>query len=146
MRLLGARVGEKAYVHDVLFQNIYVNGLRNFISEDKATIQPGCILDLADTIILREMATLSVGVIVCTHSDPGKKMGKPLAEFYPPYHAPVEFGRGCWVGAGAVIMPGVRIGEMAVVAAGAVVTKDVPDRTVVAGIPAKAIQRVGEDR
>lgn len=44
-----------------------------------------------------------------------------------------------WVGANAVILPGVTIGTHAVVAAGAVVTKDVPPHTVVAGVPAKVI-------
>ena len=47
---------------------------------------------------------------------------------------------GCWIGSGVVIMPGVTIGRNAVVAANAVVTRDVPDRTVVAGVPAKIIR------
>ncbi len=49
---------------------------------------------------------------------------------------------GCWIGAGAVIMPGVTIGRNAVVAANAVVTRDVPDRTVVGGVPAKIIRKL----
>ena len=49
---------------------------------------------------------------------------------------------GCWLGSGAVIMPGVTIGKNAVVAANAVVTSDVPDFTVVAGVPAKIIRKL----
>ena len=49
---------------------------------------------------------------------------------------------GCWVGSGAVIMPGVSIGKNAVIGANAVVTKDVPDFTVAAGIPAKTIRKI----
>jgi acetyltransferase-like isoleucine patch superfamily enzyme len=49
-----------------------------------------------------------------------------------------------WLGAGAVITDGVRIGKGAVVAAGAVVTKDVPPHTVVGGVPARSIRKVGE--
>jgi acetyltransferase-like isoleucine patch superfamily enzyme len=48
----------------------------------------------------------------------------------------VEIGNGVWIGAHAAIMPGVRIGDGSVVAAGAVVTRDVPPRAVVAGVPA----------
>lgn len=48
--------------------------------------------------------------------------------------------RNAWIGAAATIMPGVTIGENAVVAAGAVVTQDVPDNTVVAGVPAKVVK------
>ncbi len=50
-----------------------------------------------------------------------------------------------WVGARAVILPGVTIGKNAVVGAGAVVTKDVPDNTVVAGAPAKIIKTIPDD-
>jgi len=50
--------------------------------------------------------------------------------------------RNAWVGAGAIILPGVTIGENSVVAAGAVVNKDVPDNTVVGGVPAKIIRAI----
>lgn len=53
---------------------------------------------------------------------------------------PVVIGDDVWIGANAVILPGVTIGRHAVVAAGAVVTKDVPDYSLVAGIPAKVIK------
>ena len=50
--------------------------------------------------------------------------------------------RNCRIGAGATILPGVTIGENAIVAAGAIVTKDVEDNTVVGGNPAKLIKRL----
>ena len=53
---------------------------------------------------------------------------------------PVVIGNDVWIGANAVILPGVTIGHHAVVAAGAVVTKDVPDFCVVAGVPAKVVK------
>jgi acetyltransferase-like isoleucine patch superfamily enzyme len=52
-----------------------------------------------------------------------------------PYDAPVRIGDGTWVGARAVILPGVTIGKRVVVAAGAVVSRDVPDDSIVAGNP-----------
>ncbi|MDE6858727.1 MAG: galactoside O-acetyltransferase [Alistipes sp.] len=55
---------------------------------------------------------------------------------------PVHLKRNCWIGAGATILPGVTVGENAVVAAGAVVSKDVEDNTVVGGIPARLIRRL----
>jgi acetyltransferase-like isoleucine patch superfamily enzyme len=55
---------------------------------------------------------------------------------------PVVIKNGAWIGAGATILPGVTIGENSVVAAGAVVNKDVPDNTVVGGIPAKIIKTI----
>lgn len=52
----------------------------------------------------------------------------------------VHIKRNAWIGAAATILPGVTVGENAVVAAGAVVSKDVPDNTVVAGVPARVIK------
>jgi len=56
--------------------------------------------------------------------------------------SPVVIGNDVWIGANAVILPGVTIGSHAVVAAGAVVTKDVPGNCIVAGVPAKIIKRL----
>ena len=55
---------------------------------------------------------------------------------------PVHIGRNVWVGAGATILPGVTVGENAVVAAAAVVTKDVPSNAIVGGNPAKIIRLI----
>ena len=54
--------------------------------------------------------------------------------------APVRIGRGVWIAAGAMVLQGVTVGDDAVVAAGAVVTKDVPSRTLVAGVPARVVR------
>ncbi|SCK18634.1 Acetyltransferase (isoleucine patch superfamily) [Streptomyces sp. WMMB 714] len=57
--------------------------------------------------------------------------------------APIRIGRNVWIGASALIMQGVTVEADAVVAAGAVVTRDVPARTLVAGVPATVIKKVG---
>ena len=60
--------------------------------------------------------------------------------------APIHIKKNAWIGANATIMQGVTIGENAIVAAGAVVTKDVPDHTAVGGIPAKIIKPYHETK
>jgi acetyltransferase-like isoleucine patch superfamily enzyme len=55
---------------------------------------------------------------------------------------PILIKRNAWIGAASTILPGVIIGENAVVAAGSVVTKDVPSNTIVAGVPAKHIKNI----
>jgi maltose O-acetyltransferase len=55
---------------------------------------------------------------------------------------PIVIGDGAWLGAGAIVLPGVRVGENAVIGAGAVVTRDVEKSTVVAGNPARVIRRL----
>jgi len=58
------------------------------------------------------------------------------------YSKPILIRKMAWIGANATIMPGVTIGENAIVAAGAVVTKDVPANTIVAGVPARAVKKI----
>lgn len=60
------------------------------------------------------------------------------------FPAPIVLGRNVWVGSNATILKGVTIGDNSVVAAGAVVTKDVPADTVVGGVPARFIRRIPE--
>lgn len=57
--------------------------------------------------------------------------------------APVVLGRGCWIAAGAIVLPGVTIGEGAVIGAGAVVTRDVPPFAVAVGVPSRVIRTRG---
>jgi acetyltransferase-like isoleucine patch superfamily enzyme len=69
-----------------------------------------------------------------------------LQAYLPASTAPVHFGRGCFVGANATVLPGVTVGECAVVAAGAVVTEDVPPWHMVGGVPARLIKVLRDDR
>ncbi len=60
-------------------------------------------------------------------------------------HAPIHIGRGAWLGARVTVLAGVTVGEYAVVAAGAVVTKDVAPYTIVGGVPARLLRRIGRN-
>lgn len=57
-------------------------------------------------------------------------------------YAPIHIGKNVWIGANATVLAGVRIGDGAVVVAGAVVTKDVEPNTIVGGVPAKIIKKI----
>ena len=60
------------------------------------------------------------------------------------YNAEVHIGRNCWIGAGAVILPGVTIGENTVIGAGSVVTRDIPANVVAVGNPCRVMRPIGE--
>ena len=60
------------------------------------------------------------------------------------FNIPVHIGKGVWIGAGAVILPGVTIGDNTVIGAGAVVTKDIPANVVALGVPARVVREIGE--
>ncbi|THA23420.1 acyltransferase [Streptomyces sp. RKND-216] len=71
-----------------------------------------------------------------SYDDPGAPVGRQW-----PRTAPVHIGAGSWLGAGAVVLPGARLGRNVVVAAGSVVRGEVPDHAVVAGAPARVVRR-----
>jgi len=71
-----------------------------------------------------------------SYDDPHRPIGRQW-----PRSAPVEIGAGSWLGTGAVVLPGARLGRNVVVAAGSVVRGEVPDHAVVAGAPAKVVRR-----
>lgn len=60
------------------------------------------------------------------------------------YNLPVHIGRNCWIGAGAVILPGVSVGDNSVIGAGSVVTKDIPANVVAVGNPCRVMREIGE--
>ena len=60
------------------------------------------------------------------------------------YNASVRIGRNCWIGAGAVIVPGVTIGDNTVIGAGSVVTKDIPSNVVAVGNPCRVLREINE--
>ena len=94
------------------------------------------ILNARDHITIGNHVSISPGVIINTG---GLKYEQPRG-MRGHTKAPVVIRDGAWICSGAIINPGVTIGEDAVVAAGAVVTKDVESRTVVAGVPARVIK------
>jgi maltose O-acetyltransferase len=60
-------------------------------------------------------------------------------------YGPIEIGDGAWLASRVVVLPGVRIGAGAIVAAGSVVTRDVPDHTLVVGVPARVVRNLNAD-
>lgn len=139
----GASIGENPDMQTpITFHNVCTDPSRHYAN---LKIGSDCysgkevFLDLADTILIEDQVTFSMRVTILTHTHAGKS---PLTSTYlPPSHAPVTLRRGCYIGAGAIILPGVEIGEAAIVGAGAVVTHNVPAATAVVGVPARVISR-----
>lgn len=88
--------------------------------------------------------TTAPNVYVTDHNHAYDDVTVPIAQQWP-HEAPVSIGRGCWIGTGAIVLPGTVIGENVTVAAGSVVRGTIPDRCVVAGVPAKVVRRWVDD-
>lgn len=112
-----------------------------YIIADKAYISPDIkISDLnkrKGNIIIGNRVSIGPGVILITDSSSNNSI---LTIKYPIVSGKIILEDDCWLSAGAIILPNVRIGKCSIVAAGAVVTTDVPPFTVYGGIPAKKIK------
>ncbi len=101
-------------------------------------INPQCYFAAKGGIVLGDGVTLSAGAKVLSSSlkiEDGIIQRRHI-------HKQVVLGAGVWLGAGAMVCPGVTVGENSIIAAGAVVTKDIPANSVAAGVPAKVIRNL----
>jgi acetyltransferase-like isoleucine patch superfamily enzyme len=142
LRLLGARVGRRVVLHDVRFFNLYRRGLSGLEIDEECFLGDECLLDLAEGIHLERQVTLAERVLVLTHTNVGYR-DHPLQSHFPATAAGVVVETGAFLGANVTVLPGVRIGRESFVAAGSVVTKDVPPSTLVAGVPARVLRPIG---
>lgn len=94
----------------------------------------------SELIEIGNHVTISHRCIIASHM--ATSTDTPLQALYPPKAAPVKIGDGAWLCVGVIVLPGVTIGENAVVAAGAVVNRDVPPNTLVAGVPASPVKKL----
>ncbi len=133
-QLLGVRVDSKSDSY-FIGNPMLVGDYSNLLMHNHTEIERNCFLLAKDKIEIGENSTISYGVSVLTSADPNASYNA-LSTLYPTMKAPVVIGKDCWIGANSTILPGVTIGDFSVVAAGSVVTKDVPSGTMVAGNPA----------
>ena len=95
-----------------------------------------------EEIVIEDDVMLGAGVHIYVNNHCFDRKDIPIIDqgYYP--SKPVRLRRGCWIGANAILLPGVVVGLNAVVGAGSIVLKSVPDYVVVAGNPAKFIRAI----
>lgn len=141
LRLAGATVGSDTVIFDVDFSNLYHYGFSRLTIGNRCFLGDGVMLDVKGGITLEDDVTISNRVTIVSHINVGYA-SHPLQVAYPTKEARVIIKRGAYVGTGAIILPGVVVGKESVVGAGAVVTKNVSEKTVVVGVPAKPVKKV----
>ncbi|HOG07545.1 MAG: DapH/DapD/GlmU-related protein [Syntrophales bacterium] len=104
---------------------------------DHVSIGPDVILQAHAPIMIGTYTLISAGVAVVTANHGLDRRGLDMRPEVP---APVRIGRDCWIGAGALVLPGVTIGDGTVVGAGSVVSRDLPPGMICIGVPAKPVK------
>ncbi len=141
LKLHGARIGKNSVIHNVKFFNLYHTGFSNLIIGDNCFLGNEVMIDLAGKVILEDHVTVSNRAFILTHTNVGYK-NHPLQKHIAKVTLKVHLKRGCFIGVGSIIFPGIIVGRKAVVGAGSVVTKNIPDKTIVVGSPAKIIKKI----
>ncbi len=141
LQILGAKIDKGTIIMEVKFFNWHHTGPKGLKIGKECFLGDETLIDLYDKVILGDQVTIAQRVTILTHMNVGYA-DHPLQKEFPKISKPVMFKNGCVVGAASTILPGVTIGEKSFVAAGSVVTKDVPPLTLVAGVPAHKVREI----
>ena len=135
--LLAQLTGKPVDESVTLFPPFYADFGKNITLGKRIFINSGCKFQDQGGVVIGDDCLIGHNTVMATLNHdlaPSRR-----ADMRP---APIVVGRNVWIGANVTVLPGVRIGENAVVAAAAVVTKDVPENTVVVGSPARVVRSV----
>ncbi len=136
--LMFAQVGEGTYIQPPFYanwggHNVHI-GEKVYANFNLTLVDDGHIY-IGD----RVMIAPNVTIITATHP-----ISPRLREDALQYNVDVHIGRNVWIGAGAIILPGVTIGENSVIGAGSVVTRDIPPNVVAVGNPCRVMREISE--
>jgi acetyltransferase-like isoleucine patch superfamily enzyme len=134
-------LGERVEIEADVWFKVVANEARVDVG-DYTFIGRGTEIDASDSVSIGARVLIAPGVFITDHGHVIEKRAS-IAD-HGCAAAPVVIGDGAWLGARSVVLPGVRVGRGAVVGAGAVVTRSVPDWAIVVGVPAR-ILKVRED-
>ncbi len=132
-----ADVGENCYLEPPLHANWGCNTHlgKNVYANFNLTLVDDCDIYIGDSVMIGPNVTIATA---------GHPVEPELRRKLGQYNIPVFIGENVWIGAGAVILPGVRIGENSVIGAGSIVTKDIPANVVAVGNPCRVLRPIGE--
>lgn len=140
-KLFSRLTGEALDSNFGLFPPFYTDCGKNLHVGKNVFINSGCKFQDQGGIYIGDGALIGHNVVMATlnHSEDPEKRGN----LHP---APIHIGKNVWIGASASILPGVTIGDGAIIGAGAVVTGDVPENMIAAGVPARILRPVKKNR
>jgi acetyltransferase-like isoleucine patch superfamily enzyme len=135
LRAVGANIGRRA----TYYPGVWINSGRHLVVGDDVDFAVGVVVTTDGGVTIGDRVLIGYGAKILSrnHRIP-EKGGRIFGSGHDA--APVVIESDVWIGAQSIVLPGVTIGEGAVVAAGAVVTKSVPPYTIVGGVPARVLR------
>lgn len=134
----GAQIGHNCDIETGLtFHNC--QDYSNLIIGNNCHIGMSCFFDLRGKVIIEDNVVVSMKVTFITHQDLSKS---DLSILFPATSCNINVKHNCYIGAGALILKGINIGESSIVAAGAVLVNNVEPYSIVGGVPARKISSI----
>lgn len=133
-----AELGEGCYIEPPLHANWggrHIHFGRNVYANFSLTLVDDTHIYVGDNTLIGPNVTIATA---------GHPVDPELRAIPTQFNMPVHIGKNCWIGAGAVILPGVSIGDNTVIGAGSIVTKDIPSNVVAVGNPCRVLREIGE--
>jgi acetyltransferase-like isoleucine patch superfamily enzyme len=144
LRWMGAHVGDGCVFESPLIINTRPrDGYCNLTIGDGCYFGKNVLLDIKGKIVIGHNVTISMGCSLISHLDVGRSK---LSHRFPTEYGQIRIGCDCYLGANAMVLMDVELGEGCLVGAGAVVNRSVPARTMVAGVPARLIRHLSMPR
>jgi acetyltransferase-like isoleucine patch superfamily enzyme len=140
-RILAARVFRSCGEGVVIHHNALFSSGRNIELGDGVFINRDVMLDDRTDISIGSHTMIAAGALIETHGHAYDDVSQPIMHAGRTL-APVAIGPDCLIGFNVAIMSGITVGRRCIVAANSVVTKDVPDHTIVGGVPARKIKEI----
>jgi len=140
-RILAKRIFKHCGDGVIIHHNVLFSNGANISLGDGVLVNRYSMLDDRGDIDVGSYVLLSAGITIETHTHPFDNFNRPIA-YAGRGESPVRIGSNTVIGYNAVVMAGTTIGVRAIVGANSVVTKDVPDYTVVGGVPAAFIKEI----
>jgi maltose O-acetyltransferase len=139
LRLAGFRIGHGTVMWDMPIITGSGDLYHRLTIGELCRINIGCVFELGEQIMVGDYVGFGHQVMVLTTTH---EIGPAYRRSMGRRKLPVTIGNGCWIGARVTILPGVTIGSGSIIAAGAVVNRDVPPNTLSAGVPAKVVKEL----
>lgn len=139
-------VGDRVMIREHVWLNVKdqrTDGRAALIIGDGTYIGPFVHINAWQDVVLEPNVLIADRVFISDSSHNFEDQNVPIRLQGDSFEGSVLLCSGCWIGIGAVILPGVTVGRNSVVAANAVVTCDVPAHTIAGGIPARVIKEIG---
>ena len=124
----------------LIWDGVHIDSPSKLIIGNNVSINRGCVINAAGTITIASNVLIGPGVVIYSQNHMHNECDVNIDE-QGYITAPVVINKNVWIGARAIVLPGVTVGDNSIIGAGSIITQNIPDNSIYAGNPAKLIRK-----